>query len=162
MSAYLTASEFALLTVMPAEFLDEIEDRTPGWIDAQLETQSRWVDARLSKRYAVPFAAPVPEVVRSWVTRLVTLRAYHRRGVDPSDQQIAEVAKDRDDALLEIKEAADAEIGLIDLPLRADTTASGISKTSTLAYTERSPYVGLDVQRTAGRDEDMNGGGSYV
>lgn len=161
MTAYLTTSEFLNLTVMPPEFLDAIEERTPGWTDAQLEAMSRWIDARLSKRYAVPFATPVPTLVQSWLASLVTLRCFHRRGVDPLDQQMTEIKADRDAALAEIKEAADAAAGLFELPLRADTTTSGITKHMTAVRSEQSPYVALDMQAATGRREDANGGPTY-
>jgi hypothetical protein len=64
------------------------------------------------------------------------------------------VQKAKDDALAWLKEAADAKDGLIDLPLRADTTASGISRGGPLAYTETSPYAWTDVQAETGRSED--------
>lgn len=161
MTAYLTASEFELLSIAPPEFLDEIEDRSAGWIDAQLLTQSRWIDARLSKRYAAPFQAPFPEVVREWLARLVTFRCYLRRGVDPSDAQMIEIKADRDAAMLEILEAANSETGLVELPMREGDGSAGVSRGNTMVYSEASPYVWADAQGQTGRNEDSNRGGTF-
>lgn len=148
---------------MPSEVVDELQAIAPGWLEAKLATRSRWIDARLGKRYAVPFdAASPPECVRDWLARIVTLSAFLRRGVDPTDGQFVEIKADAEKAEAEILEAATAETGLFDLPLRGDTTASGVSRGGTRAYTEASPYVGHDRQAAAGHLEDRNGGGSYV
>ncbi len=159
--AYLDKAAFAILTVMPAESVDAIEVVAPGWIDAQLEYWSKQIDSRLSKRYATPFAAPYPEAVTGWLARIVTVRCFLKRGVDPSDMQFDEYKADAAAAMEEIKEAADSNEGLFDLPLRADTTASGISRGGPFGYSEASPYVWTDGQAETGRNEDRNGGGSY-
>lgn len=160
--AYLTANEFELQTIAPATLLEEIEALTPGWLGAQLETWSRWIDARLAKRYATPFASPYPETVRGWLVRLVTLRVYLKRGVDPNDQQIDEIRADRDAAMAEITEAANALDGLFELPLREEQPERpGIAKGAPFVASEQSPYVGFSVQARTGREEDANGSGFY-
>jgi phage gp36-like protein len=160
MPAYLTAAEFKLLTPMPASDVDALESAAPGWLAAQLEQSSADIDARLRKRYAVPFGSPAPHAVRGWLARIVTRRAYLRRGVDPTDPQFAEIVKDAEQAVLEIAEAANGETGLFDLPLRADTTATGITKGGPLGYSEQSPYVAFDRQGEIGRSEDAAGRGT--
>lgn len=160
MAAYLTLLEFKLLSVMPAEFVDAIEAVTPGWTEAQLSLESARIDSRLRKRYDVPFGSPAPVEVQGWLANIVTLRAYTRRGFDPTDEQAAIYKDDAATALAEMKEAADSNEGLFDLPLRADTTASGISKGGPKVYSETSPYVGFDVQAATGRNEDSAGGGT--
>jgi hypothetical protein len=162
MASYLTLAQFKDRTNMPAEFVDALEAARPGWVLAQLEMASRWVDTRLFKRYVVPFADPVPETVLAWVTRLVTIECWYKRGVDPDDRALERVEKDADTAKEEVKEAANAVDGLFDLPLRADLPAqSGISRGAPRVYSEASPYVWTTVQRAAGRDEDSNGGGTF-
>lgn len=162
MTAYLTLERFKTCTVMPSSFVDLIEAVSPGWTLAQLELESRRLDGRLGKRYAVPFAAPVPPIVEGWITKIVTVSAYLKRGFDPTDPQGQMYVGDRDVALAEIKEAADAETGLFDLPLRADLTASGIARGYPKAYSEQSPYAGFDQQSQIGHNEDQNGGGSFT
>lgn len=134
---------------MPAEDVDEVELRWPGWIIAQLTTITGQIEARLRKRYATPFGEPYPEVLRSWLTRMTTVRAYLKRGVNASDAQFQVVVDDAKAADLEIKEAADAVEGLYDLPLRDGNDASAISKGSPLSATETDPYTWTDVQAEA-------------
>lgn len=156
MAPYLTIATFKNLTAMPSTDVDALEAIAPGWVDAKLAAKSRWIDARLSKRYAVPFTAPYPEAVTDWLARIVTLNAYLRRGVDPNDRQFEELKADAEAAELEVKEAAESEKGLFELPLRADTAAGGISKGGPLGYSEASPYAWTDVQRDAATLEDSN------
>lgn len=153
MTAYLDLTGLKSRSVMPAEYFDEIETAQAGWIAAQLETWSRWIDARLRKRYAAPFAAPYPEQILNWLARIVTVRAWMRRGVDPTDPQFDKIAEDAKEAGLEIKEAAESVAGLFDLPLRADTTTSGISFGGPIGYSEASPYIWMDRQAEAAEFE---------
>ena len=85
--AYLNIDGFKLLTLMPGVHVDAIETVSPGWVDAQLEQVSSWIDSRLRKRYAVPFVAPYPSAVTGWLARIVTVRGYLKRGVDSTDEQ---------------------------------------------------------------------------
>lgn len=161
MAAYLTMSEFQDRTTMPPEFITALDAARPGWIATQLTLASRWVDARLGKRYAVPFAVPVPDLVLGWVTRLVTFECWQRRGYDPADQSMVQAKQDADDAKAEVREAADSQDGLFDLPLRADIPGtSGISRKGPFSYSEQSPYVWISGQRATGTTEDGNGRGS--
>jgi hypothetical protein len=82
----------------------------------------------------------------------VTPHAYLKRGCNPSDAQLVELFKDAEKAEAEIKEAADSETGLFDLPLQSG--ASAISKGGPLSYSETSPYVWSTLQRDTGRGED--------
>lgn len=161
MAAYLTKSGFQDRTTMPPEFIDALDSARPGWLDTQLAMASRWIDARLGKRYAVPFAAPTPELVLTWCARLVTLECWQRRGYDPADESMTRAALDADTARAEVREAADSADGLFDLPLRADLPAtSGISRKGPLVYSEQSPYVWISGQRDVGSSEDGRGRGT--
>jgi hypothetical protein len=160
MAAYLTVAEFKTRAMMPPEYVDQIETRQAGWTLAQLEQFSRWIDSRLRKRYAVPFAEPYPEAVKSWLARLVTVRCFIRRGIDPTDLQFQMIEQDAKTTADEIREAAESQDGLFDLPLNGSTSATGISKGGPLVYSEQSPYVGFDLQGVMGRNEDSNGRGS--
>jgi hypothetical protein len=83
-----------------------------------------------------------------------------KRGVGPESSNIDEYKRLAAEALDEIKEAANAEGGLYDLPLRGDTNQSGITRGAARAYTETSPYVQLDVQAELGHGEDTSRYGS--
>lgn len=155
-ASYCTVTLFKKHSEMPSVFVDQLETAEPGFLDVQLERASRDVDARLAKRYAVPFASPVPDVVVGWVARIVAPRAWRKRGVDAQDVDFEQVQRDAEAAWAEVKEAADSAEGLFDLPLRADTTASGISKGGPFGYSEQSPYVWTDQQVDVAREEDSN------
>lgn len=161
MPAYLTLTEFKAASVMPDEDVDALNDRYPSFFATQLLNEAAAIDARLRKRYDSPFSAPYPLAVVRWLAALVTERAYLKRGVDPSDEQMAHIFEAAKEARAEILEAANSVDGLFDLPLRADTSESGISKGAPLSYSEQSPYVGFDRQRSTARTEDTNGEGSY-
>lgn len=159
--AYLDKDAFANRSILPDGYADAIEAVTPGWIDLQLEEWSAWIDSRLRKRYAAPFVVPYPAAVTAWLVRLVTVRCYLKRGVEATDEQFVSIQQDAADAKTEIMEAANGETGLFDLPLRADTTVTGISKGRPMSYSEQSPYAWTREQRRIGREEDSNGGGTY-
>jgi hypothetical protein len=150
MAAYLTTpAELAALSVAPTELFTGLETRYPGWLLSQLTYWSSWIDGRLAKRYTTPFAAPYPVAVTGWLARIVTSAAYHKRGVDPTDAQVAEVVADAERARAEVTEAANGNTGLWDLPTPTGTSA--ISKGGPSGYTETDPYTWTDVQRNAYR-----------
>jgi hypothetical protein len=152
-TAALTLDEFKLRTVMPSGYVDElVMSEGPNFWPAQFAAAQEWIDARLAKRYALPFAAPVPGVYLGWITVFATLAGYQRRGWDPSAKQNELVVKAVDDAKKEISEAADSAGGLFELPLRADTPgASGVAVGGPLGYAEASPYDWTDRQIEAVR-----------
>lgn len=165
MATYLDFEGFKLRTVLPEAFVCDVEDRSNGWVAGQLETWARWIDSRLRKRYATPFAAfndapPTPPTIQLWLTRIVTWRVMLRRGVDPSDLQADTIKADHDLALEEILEAANSNEGWFDLPTRVDEDGSAINRGSPLFYSEASPYVWTDEQARTGRSEDESGHGS--
>lgn len=160
MASYLTLATFKLHATIPSEWVDEVEDRYPGFVELQCELATSHVDARLRKRYEAPFSEPYPLKAKDWVARRVVPRVLWRRGVDATDQQYLDLRDDAAAVEAELKEAADSVEGLYDLPLRSDTTTSGISKGGPLGYSEQSPYVWKDVQARAARDEDRNGSGT--
>lgn len=104
-------------------------------------------------------APPVPEAVLGWITAMVTVTAYDKRGRNPQDPAIVSALALRDRALEELKEAADSKDGLFDLPASEDTD-SAVTTGGPLGYTETSPYVWADQQRHVGRIEDRQGRGS--
>lgn len=109
-----------------------------------LEDRSAELNALLIKRYDVAFESPShPGAVVRWLVALVTYDAYMALGFDPSSQQDAYIEKRAEDALAQAKEAADAQNGLYELPLRVtDPNGSGVVKGGPLFSSERSPYEG--------------------
>lgn len=175
---YLLTSRFRQLTIMPGEDLDLIDSQEQGWVQAQLDLRSAWIDSRLAKRYAAPFGSgyvtspqdltplrkDVPEIIELWLRDLVTPACYARRGVNPSSGDlwfVEFVINPYQQAMRDILEAADAEKGLFELPLRGDALPGGeASRSGPKVYTESSPYVWMDRQYAAGIEEDASGDGT--
>lgn len=158
MPAYLTVDEFRLRTLLPAMVVDGLP---AGWLEAQISGVSSRIDGRLSKRYGVPFGEPYPDVIKSWVVDVVSLNAWLKRGMAANDEAFAEYKAKHDRAIEEIREAADSEIGLFDLPRSTGPggQVSGIDRGNTRVYSEQSPYAGWDRQSRTGRAEDRGGNG---
>lgn len=160
MANYLTVERFKLLTLLPASWVDAVEAVSPGYTAARIGVASDHVDSRLRKRYGAPFMDPVPGIIEKWVTQIVTMDIDLKRGVSPTDEQFKIIAGQHDAALAEIKEAADSDVGLFDLPMRDDLLGSGISLGGPRAYSEQSPYVYTDAQAEIGHQQDRARRGS--
>jgi hypothetical protein len=104
-------------------------------------------------------ASPVPEVILDWLTVLVTVDAYAKRGVNPSDPQIVQLMTEYDRVLAEVKEAADSKDGLIDIPVSEDQD-SAVTTGGPLGYSETSPYVWATQEQLQGELEDQSGAGT--
>lgn len=166
MPAYINAAEntpesrlerFKALTTLADAQVDELDGLYPGWLEVQYAVYGAWLDGRLRKRYAAPFAAPYPLIAEVWLTALITLRANLKLGVRQTDEQFQQAVEDAKVARDDVKEAADAKDGLFDLPLRSDTAEGGIVATATAMQAEHSPYVGFTIQQTLGTAEDQTG-----
>ena len=126
---------------MPLSGVEELENWYTDWLKSTLQNYSGVIDARLKKRYKVPFdGPPYPEQVVNWLVRLVDPRAYLKRGVDVNDAQLTKLVDDSTVALAEIKEAADSENGLYDLPLLITPNAEGIIKPKILSTSDANAY----------------------
>lgn len=153
MPTYLTVAEFRDRTVMAPQDVDLVESKAPGFIDCQIAIKQEMLDARLRKRYSVPFVGTVNEAIKGWLTRIVTPEVMRKRGARADDPMMVQVIDGAAEAVTEIKEAADSQIGLYDLPLTGTTGVSGIAYGGPRAYAEQSPYTWKKIQAEAARDE---------
>ncbi|NUP05525.1 MAG: hypothetical protein HOW73_05645 [Polyangiaceae bacterium] len=146
--AILNLASFRDITVMPAEDVDLIESRYPGFVEKRIAIRESWMNARLKKRYAVPFSSVSPPgAAVGWIDAMVTLDCYLKRGFNPSSEQDALIKEAATTAASEILEAANSQTGLFDLPLREDAPGtSGVTQGGPLGYSEASPYEWLDAQ----------------
>jgi len=138
---------------MPTESVNRLELQARGFIDQQIAMAQSWIETRLRKRYAIPFAAPYPEIYLGWITAIVTLAAYQRRGWNPSGAENELIIKAADDARAEVKEAADSKDGMFELPLRHDAPAGAVTQGGPMAYSEVAPYTWIDRQAEVARGE---------
>lgn len=106
-------------------------------------------------------STPVPAIALGWLARLVDVDVWDKRGTNPQDPTIDRWAQQRQEALDEIKEAADSKDGLFELPTSDDVGDSAVTHAGPLSYTEASPFVGADQQERQGRREDERGCGTY-
>lgn len=153
--AILTLSRFRAKTVMPTADVDLLEATEPGYIESRGAYHEGRLNARLAKRYAVPFdSSSPPEVVLGWLVDMVTLDAYKKRGFNPSSAQDQTIVDDAARATAEVLEAANSETGMFELPLRQSAPgADGVSKGGPFGYAEASPYTWARLQREAVRGE---------
>src|SRR5262249_40937353 len=145
LASYLDLSGFKLRSEMPDEDIDLVEQRYPGYLAAKLDEETAWINGRLKKRYAAPFKDPVPTIVLGWLAKIVTPAAYKKRGWNPSSEQDQDILKEAETAREEIKEAADSNEGLFELPVRQDLPGgTGVVFGGPLGYAEASPYTWTD------------------
>jgi hypothetical protein len=159
MASFLDTEQFKVLTLLPKSWVEAVETVTPGFTQARIDYHSDWIEARLRKRYG-RWSPPYPGIVIGWTTRLVTLDVDIKRGVQPTDEQFKLIEKQAIDAAAEVKEAADSDVGLFDLPVTDEAAGSGVTQGSPRVYSETSPYVWLDGQALTGRQQDQGGRGS--
>ncbi len=145
--SYLDLNGFKDRTVIPSEDVDQVEISRPGWTLAALAEAYSKINSVLAKRYAVPFAVPVSEIVKRWEARLVTPYVLMRRGVNPSDAQFIALQEDAKAAWDEITAAANSQTSMFDLPLSSSDTTSGVVAGGPIFYSEASPYEWTTIQR---------------
>lgn len=98
-------------------------------------------------------ATPVPEAFLDWLTVLVSIDDYDKRGASPQDPALVRLTDRYQAVLVEVKEAADSESGLFDLPTSEDE-GSAITTGGPMGSSSASPYVSFDEQSRRGRAED--------
>lgn len=115
---YWDVAYLKIMGSVPAAVLDEFESANEGRLLEIAAAISRLMDSYLFKRYATPFATPVPEVVKFHGTQIMSHQLRLIIGFDPGSQQDAEIVKARDAAFAWLEMAANARDGLVELPLR--------------------------------------------
>lgn len=154
---YLDLPGFRQRTLMSVIEVDYVEVDSPGFTASRIAFATSYIHGRLRKRYgaSLPFSAPYPEIILRWITELVTYDVLRKRGLNPQDPTAEMYRADAQRAFDEIKEAADSKDGLFDLP-SPEEGASNVSTGGPLGYSETSPYVWTDYERSIGRSEDRN------
>lgn len=122
---------------------------SPNYCDFAIARWQSRIFGYLRKRYDVTKIDTTnpPEIILDWIVKCVMPDMYRKRGVNPSDAQMATLIDDRNDAILEVKqEASDAATGLIEIPLLSDEKQTGISQGGPYGYSEATAYTWTDQQ----------------
>lgn len=88
---------------------------------------------------------PVPEIVLGWLVTLVTWDCFDKRGKDSTDPTLSALAAACDRVRDDVKEAADSDVGLFDIPTSEDQD-SAITTGGPRACSQAGPYEWTDVQ----------------
>ena len=106
-------------------------------------------------------STPVPAIALGWLARMVDVDVWDKRGTNPQDPTIERWIALRQEALDEIKEAADSKDGLFELPTNDVLGDSAVDHAGPLLYSETSPYTWTNLQGCEGRLEDRQRSGTY-
>lgn len=128
-----------------------------SFVGLSAQRNTAYIEARLRKRYTVPFAAPVPEVILRWLAAFMTRDCYGRRGFNPaSEQDNSAVLGMAETAEKELLEAADSDTGLFEIPITDTTPAtSAVVDGGPYSYSEAGPYKWTSVQAGLASQEDQ-------
>ena len=140
-NSYLTSvKEFTDRSPFGEDLAERLDQSRPGLLLKLASSISAEMDVRLGKKYLRPIPNP-PEIVKLWAADLLTPRAYEALGVRPTDEQQEQITARATQVYAFLKEAADSENGLLDLPLSATISTSGIQEPTILSQSEQSPYT---------------------
>ncbi len=135
MPSYLTFAEYSVRSRIRASLITQAGSAK---VEVWLAERSSKIRARLVKRYAVDFTDPgaTTDVLLGWLGALVDLDVQEYVGGTPEGREDAWIVKRADAAEAEIKEAADSETGLFELPLRNTDPlgASAINKGAPIVH----------------------------
>ncbi len=155
MASPLSLATYKTITTIDGSLVDTCADKGKS-VQAWLDQKWAHIRARLVKRYAVDFITPgpVPEKIIEWLVVLVDIEVWKCVGGLPEGREDGWADKDRDRVYAEIKEAADAETGLFELPLRETDPlgASAINKGGPLVESFNTVQGWFDAQAQA-RDQ---------
>lgn len=146
----------------PAEW-DELNTRRPATVTAWLTLTQTLIDDPLRLRYAVPLATTppslvpdptlAPKTVKAWQIVLMDAKFLrHRRTPGAEATSDADISAEAAAVMLAIAAAADQDRAAHpELPLRSDTSASGVSKGGPMMVSPTTLYGYFD-QQAARRD----------
>lgn len=144
--AYVDVAYVKMIGSLPGSDIDALEALYPGIFDVVALAVSRMFDGKLWKRYDAPFKVPYPEALKWHVAKVISFELLKKRGFNPTSEQDKVVIDDNEKALAWLENAADPEKGTIELPLREDTTAEGVTRGAPLGSSDASPYAWVDRQ----------------
>ncbi len=96
---------------------------------------------------------PVPGAILSWLSRMMTVDCYMRRGANAQDPGIQMYLDEKTRCLEQLEKAANGKDGLLDLPMSEDLD-SAVTTGGVLGYSESSPYVWTDIEAGRAHRED--------
>lgn len=125
MPSYLTLAAYKSITTINGSIVDVCAAKGKD-VQRWLDLESGHIRARLVKRYAVDFddPGPVPDQIIKWLILLVDIPVWKCAGGNPEGREDGWAKADQEQVEAELKEAADSEEGLFELPLR-NTDALG-------------------------------------
>ncbi len=143
MAGYFDTDYLGMMGSVPSSVLTEFATANPGRLEAMAVAISRLMDSYLFKRYATPFADPVPEVVKFHGTQIMSHQLRIIIGFDPGSAQDEQIVKARDAAFAWLEQAANSRDGLVELPLREPAAGkgdtSGVSRRRARAFSYTKP-----------------------
>jgi len=128
MPSYLTLAAYRSITTLDGSIVDLCAAKGKD-VQRWLDMGSAHIRSRLEKRYAIDWTEisnqPVPDKIIQWLVLLTDIPVCKSAGVTPEGRVDDWAREDETRTNDELKEAADAENGLFELPLR-ETGASAV------------------------------------
>lgn len=128
MPSYLTLAAYRSITTLDGSTVDLCAAKGKD-VQRWLDLDSAHIRSRLVKRYAIDWTEvanqPVPDKIIQWLILLVDIPVCKCAGATPEGRVDDWAREDQTRVNDELKEAADCENGLFELPLR-ETGASAI------------------------------------
>jgi hypothetical protein len=144
MPSYLTLADYRSITTLDGSVVDLCSAKGKD-VQRWLDLGSAHIRARLVKRYAVDFTdpGPTPDKIIEWLVLLVDIPVCKSAGATPEGRVDDWAREDEKRVNDELKEAADAENGLFELPLKNTdpTGASAINKGGPFVKTFLTPHT---------------------
>ena len=152
MPTYLALATYKQRTTIDASLVQLCENKGKD-VAWWLESASAQINTRLAKRYAVDFASPgpVPDQIIFWLIRLVNIDVWECAGGLPEGREDGWADAARKQVYEEIKEAADAENGLYELPLKNTDTLGSSAVNKGAPFVHEDATVHHAFARIAGR-----------